>query len=521
MAQWQSIPDLEDTSPRAGGALLPVLQIVVPLAVATLLWLWAHVTMAIIVLVVGGTIVIATKVSPAADRAIARASAWLGRVVGGALSMILLGGVYIVVFGLISLVLRMLGRDPMHSEPDPARASYWGRLGGENHRPMVRWQFAMEPRDESGRAKPSLVRGMVSLVATLFVINLVGGIVLHAIGWAEPRPLDFRAKLPAYEGEDWVKKYYRELSASGDTDYVGFLGWRRADFDGDHINIEGGIRHTYPGAGEASSEEPLRVFFFGGSTMWGTGNRDDHTIPSEFVRLAEADGVQVDVTNFGEKGYVSWQEVLTLAERCAAGDVPDIAIFYDGVNDVFAQMQYPSAKPLPQNFPQLRGRFENAYALWPSLVRYSAVTILFKHMMSGQGPRPGMKVEKLPKTVDELAANASSIYLQNIEHARRLGEAYDFEVRTFWQPCAYTKNPVHEDEKAQRKEFAPALEEVYMKTTEAVGSATTSITDALDGLEGPIMIDWCHTNEAGARAVAEAIYTRVKPTLTTSTRRDG
>ena len=40
------------------------------------------------------------------------------------------------------------------------------------------------------------------------------------------------------------------------------------------------------------------------------------------------------------------------------------------------------------------------------------------------------------------------------------------------------------------------------------------ITDALDALEGPILIDWCHTNEAGARAVAERIYERVKPTLT-------
>ena len=37
--------------------------------------------------------------------------------------------------------------------------------------------------------------------------------------------------------------------------------------------------------------------------------------------------------------------------------------------------------------------------------------------------------------------------------------------------------------------------------------------DALDDLREPVYYDFIHTNERGARAMAEAIYQRLKPRL--------
>ncbi len=53
----------------------------------------------------------------------------------------------------------------------------------------------------------------------------------------------------------------------------------------------------------------MSVWFFGASALFGDGQRDDHTIPSEFARLAEADGIPVEVRNYGRPGIAMWQEL--------------------------------------------------------------------------------------------------------------------------------------------------------------------------------------------------------------------
>ena len=37
--------------------------------------------------------------------------------------------------------------------------------------------------------------------------------------------------------------------------------------------------------------------------------------------------------------------------------------------------------------------------------------------------------------------------------------------------------------------------------------------DALDGVPSPVLYDFVHTNEAGARAVAQRLYAELRPTL--------
>jgi len=504
---WKSIPS-PLAKPRATRAGI-LLRWIVPIAIAALLWFAGRRTMAIVVVSIGLTLALAGLVSRSANHRIEAAGAWLGRVVGGGISTVLLGAVFLLVFTLTSFVLRLMGRDPLATAPDPSRVSYWVRAP-RTDRPLHRWQFAIEPKGTATRSG-GFLRGLVGFAAAAFLLNLVGGALLRATG-AFGAESDPRAKAAAYDGADWVDDYYREYTESSEQKYTGFTGWRRKDFSGRYINVVDGIRRTPRES--APSGAACRVFFFGGSTMWGLGSRDEHTIPSEVLRLAANDGIAVEATNFGEIAYVSWQEVLLLAEQCANGNVPDVAVFYDGVNDVFVQLQQPTPTPLPQNYASLRDRFEKKDGLARALSEHSAVHLLLGAARKGASSKP-YEVDDLPAPVSVLGENAAAIHRRSIEHARRLGEAYGFDVVAFWQPCIYTKARLHEREQPLLDEFGPGLGAVYADATKRVGGAAEPLTTALDGLEGPVLIDWCHTNEEGSRAIARAVYASLREKLRT------
>ena len=121
-------------------------------------------------------------------------------------------------------------------------------------------------------------------------------------------------------------------SLSLTTSYFDFVTWRRDDFEGETINIKSGVRVTaYP-------DEPVpsktQVWFFGGSTTWGTGVTDEFTYPSLFAKTS---GLQVK--NFGESGYIARQSAAFLVNRLISEnlDLKNVhVVFYDGVNDVEA-----------------------------------------------------------------------------------------------------------------------------------------------------------------------------------------
>src|SRR6185295_3816027 len=99
---------------------------------------------------------------------------------------------------------------------------------------------------------------------------------------------------------------------------------RRKPFHGTYINVDSaGIRITPQRP--ISGVPVARVFMFGGSTMWGWLQRYDKTIPAEVARrlATMADSVGgIEVTNFGETGYVFTQEVLELMLQLRAGNRP-------------------------------------------------------------------------------------------------------------------------------------------------------------------------------------------------------
>ena len=88
--------------------------------------------------------------------------------------------------------------------------------------------------------------------------------------------------LPNYQRDDKAINIFKELDQLK-VKYYDYFVYRREDFKGETVNIQDGIRQTYvPKVIKKNTE----FLFFGGSTMFGMGVRDDDTIPSKFAFIA-------------------------------------------------------------------------------------------------------------------------------------------------------------------------------------------------------------------------------------------
>jgi lysophospholipase L1-like esterase len=133
-----------------------------------------------------------------------------------------------------------------------------------------------------------------------------------------------------FKNYDWSKKHFEEFIKLK-VKYNDYILWRRLAYKGETINIsKDGFR--------LNNKEKLDVdlnnsktWFFGGSAMWGSGSKDNYTIPSYYEQISNKSSI-----NFGETGYTSSQELNLLLKYINLGS-PEYILFYDGVNDIYTK----------------------------------------------------------------------------------------------------------------------------------------------------------------------------------------
>ena len=104
---------------------------------------------------------------------------------------------------------------------------------------------------------------------------------------------------------------------------------------GRYVNIDSSGLRVVPQRRE-HGDHPLRVFFFGGSTTWGWYDRDSATRPAVVARRLADAGIDAEVVNYAQTGFVSAQGLLALMLELRRGNVPDAVVFWDGVNDIMS-----------------------------------------------------------------------------------------------------------------------------------------------------------------------------------------
>lgn len=298
----------------------------------------------------------------------------------------------------------------------------------------------------------------------------------------------------AHAGEPWAAEHLRAVSvAKYFPDYT--LGIRPGDFSSPYLNVEEGRRVTYTPAGAN-----LTVWFFGGSTMFGIGQRDEGTIPSVVAKLAERDGIRIRALNFGASGYVNWQETVLMAQKLSELPKPDLVVFYDGVNDRgTATYRVDDGSIDPSVIERL--------PLSPEERR--------NYRASLGNPKPMPFGPDRTELEINLAANQ---YRRGVETARALARAYVFPILNVWQPQPFAMRAKPADQELYRRlAFDPAnladSTRTYAEIRRRSGVDPIDLTGALDEIDDPVFFDSSHTNELGARIVATELYRRIKPDL--------
>jgi lysophospholipase L1-like esterase len=323
----------------------------------------------------------------------------------------------------------------------------------------------------------------------------------------------------AFGSAEWAKAYFYEWS-SIPTKWHPYVHWRRESFKGKYINIDQeGIRQTWNAKGGTNSGSKIfRIFMFGGSTLWGTGAPDNDTIPSVLSRLLNEHGFNVEVTNFGESGYVNTQEIILLLRQLQNDKVPDLAIFYDGVNDTFSTFQNRGLAGLPQNEsnrerefnllrPSMKGRLygEAFRVALTSTATYQVLTAMARRIMR----RDGFSQEEalLASNSEQLASDVARVYSWNMRFVEQVGEIYGFRTLFYWQPTILTKHELTSYEQQLQNEVKH-LKMYYMTTASSVKARLFNIdvfhdiSDAFAGDSRPYFWDPWHLTGAGNEIVA-------------------
>ena len=292
--------------------------------------------------------------------------------------------------------------------------------------------------------------------------------------------IDHRSEADTYSHAGWPSLYYKELADSSTAQWASYVYWKKAPFRGQYINVDRqGNRVTWSADVAAPmSNDDVNILMLGGSTVWGIGSRDEFTIPSLLAKKLAERGVRARVTNLGQIGYVSTQDVTALLLEVQKGNVPDIVIFYNGFNDIFSAYQQGKAG-LPQNefhrVQDFNSRMPKATTLrWEIVAKDLSTVRAAKALLHRVGamksaqasvPNQGEMVDgPAVGQAEELARDVVEVYRVNVENAKALAAHFGFKVLFYWQPTLFEKlhlTAYEQTEKRVHRKFQSFFEETY------------------------------------------------------------
>ena len=504
----------EEPAPAAAHhkALSLLLPIGVAGLVAALLAAKGRWTGAVLLVVVITAVTIGRIASPAFDRAFARGLDWFGRAVGHLLRWGLLSVVFVLFFVPVAVIEALFHRGSL-GRPRGSGDGWIPKVAmGPEGSPKR--GFGSEPSRAPGAKRSKLVTA-VFVVAVLVVVDLAFGAVLTAtrvlppidrgdlVGQIEQALQRDMAK-PPMNANEWAPQHGRDMAAFElqTNDYIPYIVRGQNEFSSPTVNVTDRERLSYEPEVPAGTE-PLKVAFFGGSVMFGVGQRDEHTIPSEFARIAEENGVPVEVHNYGFPAWVTWQEHQYMERLLAEGEEYDLAIFLDGFNEFDVQQTDFNPDPthhsatildgLIADFRDERtsppGALDGFSELAESYRRSSAAWRLYDTITGRTATLPGYD-QAVQGTPEEQTEAALDIYGRALTMITDLAEDHGTPVQFFWQPRAAGWDP---------------------SITDRLPEQVTDLTHVFDGQQ--CFYDVVHTDEACAHTMAQAMWDTVAPSL--------
>jgi hypothetical protein len=338
----------------------------------------------------------------------------------------------------------------------------------------------------------------------LALIVLVLAFALQTVRQRASEPDASLLAAPAMAGADYWPELIRAQDQLRTSMGLGSYAYEQPDVASRYLNIEDGHRvswspPSYPSCRAAS------VWVFGGSTTFGEGQRDEHTVPSALARAAWADGVALDVTNFGQLGDPHWIEVRRLEEALGTSpDRPDLIIFYDGANEVITRVA-------------LNDQGQAARQTFVSYLDSGLFLQLDRYLRPLYGIASDADALEVQPTVEgrlgaaEVAALAARQYRLSLASSQRL--VADEGIPTIWfnQPTTWsTLDRKTAAEWGDATAFGRAVTAEYLQD---LPEGVVDLSGLFRDTDEPIFYDTAHTNELGAERVATAMWDEVEGQL--------
>ena len=334
-----------------------------------------------------------------------------------------------------------------------------------------------------------------------------------------------RETVSYYATQDWAKRNWHEFRLARKQQFYPHVGWRRAPFKGQTIEVDqNGVRLT-PGAD--CSADSFKVFAFGASEMWGTGSPNWGTIPAYLQKgLEKLRPGPVCVTNYAESAHVSMQNVIMLLTQLRSGNVPDVVLFYALADDVYAA--YQSGRPgVIENLSQIAARFEGrketptvtfvdrlrrTYSY--SLIDQLTGKLTIANPQQEDEPTAGMLVTYESMGVDAAALSdlIAGDYLGSYKIVSALAREYGFKYYFFVPPMITLGNkPLtpEEQEMKRKEERQTALHKLATSVYDIVERESSkyqhlySMVHVFDRYDSLMWIDGGHATPVGNQVIAE------------------
>ena len=349
----------------------------------------------------------------------------------------------------------------------------------------------------------------------LICIEILSSLILAVVLTIENSGYDRRVNANAYIEQDklWLEDYYKEFHQQH-ISWEPYVYWRYTPYKGHYINIdEKGLRRTW----NTGISRRKRIFVFGGSTVWGTGVRDDFTIPSFISRILSLEkGLNVEVINFGQSGYVTTQEIIALLRLLQNGQIPDLVIFYDGINDSFSAFQSREAG-IPQNEFNRYAEFNSGRSILLSARN------LIVNSATLRGMKEFMNRLKRKRIVDEsmsLSNNTSNfnkllydkvveVYQANIRYANQIAREFKFKTLFYWQPTVFTKGDNKSSYENVQELTRFEVRDEFLRVNKIIGKIThsnfTDLSNIFKDYKEPLYVDEFHLGEKGNELIARCM----------------
>lgn len=293
---------------------------------------------------------------------------------------------------------------------------------------------------------------------------------------------------------------YNRQAAEINPVYEPYIDFKIEPLETSMINIdENSIRRTL---NPCNNGDSIKIFMFGGSSTWGWGARDEHTIPSEFSKLACERGLNVEVTNFGNPSYVNNQNVVKFIFELKNGNIPDVVIFLTGSNDFYSA--YDNLKAgVPINYKKRKKEYNkgNSLNLKNYINNFPIVNLFFQ----------AKKKLKKETEFETLSNETIKVLESNADLVKNLEKVYGFKSFFFLQPVICFKKELSRDEKSKIpgvKSLCNFFEMSYNKLDSRFIDFSNVFDDEFNS--ATVFFDYCHVleqyNEFIARKMIEEIH---------------